>query len=113
MFAYTEQLYSGTATASSNTYTSSINTTYVKEGTFFLKITAASGSSPTLDIELMIYDPKSDDWYLLGTFSQKTGIGTDIGQVPYGLGEKVAIKYTIGGSNPSFTFQVDATFHEE
>jgi len=113
MFAYSEQLFSGTKTASGNTYTTPVTTTYVREATFFLKITAASGSSPTLDVTIMEYDSKSDDWYLLATFSQKTGTGNVVGYVGYGLGEKLAINYVIGGSNPSFTFQVNATFKED
>jgi len=113
MITHTDQLFSGTATATGNSYLTPITTKWATETTFFLKITAVSGTSPTLDVELMIYDRISDDWYLLGTFSQKTTTGTDIGQVPYGLGEKVAIKYTIGGTTPSFTFQVNATVKEE
>jgi len=112
MLAYTDQLYSGTATASGDTYTSPVGTKYAKEGTFFLDITAVSGTSPTLDVTLRVYDRFSDDWYLLGTFTQKNSTGIDIGQIQYGLGEKVAIKYVISGSNPSFTFSVNATFKE-
>jgi len=113
MFAYTDQLYNGTATSSGNTYTTPIVTSYVQEASVFLKVTAVSGSNPTLDVEIMQYDRISDDWYLLGTFSQKSSTGTDVGQIPYGLGEKMAIKYTIGGTSPSFTFQVNTTMKEK
>jgi hypothetical protein len=112
MIAYTEQLYSGTATASGDTYTTPILVKYAKEASIFFKVTAASGSSPTLDVVVMEYDPRSDDWYILATFSQKTGTGTDVGYVEYGLGEKMAINYVIGGTTPSFTFQVNATLKE-
>jgi hypothetical protein len=112
MVTYTDQVYSGTATASGNTHSTPVLTKYAQEATVFLKVTAASGSSPTLDVLIQVWDPYSDDWYLLGTFSQKSTTGTDIGQIPYGLGEKIAIDYTIGGTNPSFTFQVNATMKE-
>jgi len=112
MLAYTDQLFSGTATSSGDSYSTPVVTRYVKEGTFFLDITAVSGTNPTLDVTLRVYDRFSDDWYLLGTFTQKNSTGIDIGQVEYGLGEKVAIRYVIGGTNPSFTFSVNATFKE-
>lgn len=114
MIAYTDQLYSGTATASSNTYSTPTVTRHVKEATFFLSISAASGTNPTLDVTINEYDRIADEWHLLATFTQKTGTGTDVGRVQYGLGDKIGAAYAIGGTNsPSFTFQLNATFKEE
>jgi len=113
MLAYTDQLYSGTASASSNTHSTPTLTRYVREATFFLDITAVTGTNPTLDVTIHEYDRIGGNWHLLATFTQKTGIGTDVGRVQYGLGDKVAVDYAIGGTNsPSFTFQLNATFKE-
>ena len=106
---YPMQLYSGTATSSSDTHSSSINTKYVNEGTFFLDITAVSGTSPTLVVEIETYNTIADKWQTIGTFSSRSAIADDIGQIEFGLGEQVAISYTIGGTTPSFTFSVNAS----
>jgi len=112
MIASTQQLYSGTATATSNTQATPIITRHAKECALFLDVTAASGAGPTLNVTINIYDRLSDKWYLLATFTEKTSVTTDVGYVEYGLGEKMSITYTIGGTDPSFTFAVNATLKE-
>ena len=107
-------LYSGTATASGNSRTSPINTEFVREATFFLNITAVSGTNPTLDVTIKTYDPITASWHLLATFDQKSSITTDVGYVQYGLSKQVACDYVVGGTNtPTFTFSVTANIKEE
>lgn len=114
MIVYTQSLYSGTVTASGNSQSAPIIVRYAKECAIFLDITAASGTNPTLDITIQIYDKLSEKWYTLATFTQKTGTGQDVGYVEYGLGEKMAVKWVVGGTNtPTFTFAVNATFKEK
>ena len=72
----------------------------------------ASGTNPTLDVYIRVYDVLSGKWYLLATFSQKSSVISDVGFVAYGLGERLAISYVVGGTNPSFTFAINATFKE-
>ena len=105
----TKRLYSGTAAANGDTHSSYIISKY-GEGIVFLEITAASGSSQTLDIIVQIQNPMTGTWHKTGDFSQKTSIGNDVGYVGYGVGEKMAISYTLGGNSPSFTFTVDIVF---
>lgn len=112
MLVYTDRLYSGTQTSSSNSQSTPLNVRHAKEATIFLNVTAASGTNPTLDVTIQVYDPMSTSWYTLATFSQKTGVTSDVGYVEYGLGEQMAASWVIGGSNPSFTFQVNATLKE-
>jgi len=107
--AYTRRLYSGTAGATGNTQSTPIPCKTEQEGVFYLKITAATGSSPTLDLVIQTYNPMTETWHTLATFDQKTTTGQDEGFVQYGLGEKIACIYTIGGTTPSFTFTVDVT----
>ena len=112
MISYTQQLYSGTATATGNTQATPVITRHAKECALFLDITAVSGTLPTLDVTINIYDRFSGKWYLLATFTQKSSVTTDVGYVEYGLGEKMSITYTIGGTTPSFTFAINATLKE-
>ena len=109
LISHSETLFSGTATSSSNSHSAPVITEWSSEGQIFLSITAVSGTNPTLDVTIKTYGSIADEWFLLATFSQKTGITTDFGTVGFGLGEKWAIDYTIGGTNsPSFTFSVTA-----
>ena len=112
MITYQATLFSGTATATGDTSATPIITKYDREGIFYLDITAASGASPTLDIVFKVYDEVSKKWYTLASFTQKTTTGSDVGFVEYGLDSSVAVFYTIGGTDPSFTFSVSGHFKE-
>ena len=101
------QLFSGTATASGNTKTAFIDASSFKGGLFFLKCSAASGTTPTLTVKVITYDRKTADWYDLVTFTQLTGVGKEMKTVA-DIGQRIAIEYTIGGTTPSFTFTVSA-----
>jgi len=106
MISYIHQLYSGTATSSSNTTATPIITKHGKEATIYLNITAASG---TLDLTIKIYDSLSTAWHTLATFDQKSATGTDVGYIEYAIGEKMALYYTVSGS---FTFSVNVGIKE-
>lgn len=106
----TLRLYSGTVTTSGNSRSTPIISKYGKEGVVFLEITAASGVAPTLDITIEIQNPKTKNWHAMSVFTTKTIVGKDIGNVEYGVGEKMAFSYLVGGSNPSFTFTIDVSF---
>ena len=104
--AHSQILFSGTATETGNTQSTPKVCRYSKEGIFFLDVTAASGTSPTLDVTVHTYDEIGGNWHLLATFDQKNAAGTDVGYLASGLGEKLSVTYTIGGTGPSFTFSV-------
>lgn len=72
-----------------------------------LHVTAASGTSPTLDARL---ETKTDtgDWYTVASFPQQTAVVANVGRVFSGLGEQCRWAWTIAGTSPSFTFSVDA-----
>jgi len=112
MIAYTQELYSGTVTASGNTSATPITTKHGKEATIFLDITATSGTSETLDLTLKIYNSGASKWHTLATFDQKTATGTDVGYIDYGIGEKMAVYYVVGGTTPSFTFSINVGIKE-
>ena len=102
MHTYTERMYSGTATADGNTQSTPVRTKWAKEVTFLVYITALSG---TLHLEFQIYNPISEQWHKLAEFDTFTGTGIDEGFIQYGIGQEVAVKYTVSGSA---TFAVDA-----
>ena len=77
----------------------------------YLDVTAASGTSPTLDVTVKAKDPASGKYFLLGTFTQKTGVTSDVLFIGNGAGSTFAtrtirVEAVIGGTTPSFTFSV-------
>lgn len=89
-----------------------------------LDITAASGTSPTLDVKLQRQDPLSEKWVDLpsAAFAQKTGTGTDDLTIYPGIAETANRSVsdvlsgrwravaTIAGTSPSFTFSLGGTY---
>ncbi|MGH9167376.1 MAG: hypothetical protein ACRD02_06040 [Acidimicrobiia bacterium] len=71
-----------------------------------LDVTAASGTTPTLDITIQGSDDGTN-WYALGTFAQKTGVSAERKAFPGA--RYVRYVSTIGGTTPSFTFSIAGT----
>jgi hypothetical protein len=91
--------------------------------TLFLNVTAASGTTPTLDCKVQQWDAVSGLFFDLpsASFAQITGVGSAALSI-FGGAASVAnvalnslvrcpyrIAFTIGGTSPSFTFSVGAT----
>jgi hypothetical protein len=71
-----------------------------------LDVLAASGTSPTLDVKIQ-ESADGSTWSDLITFTQKTGVGREEkSAVPDNAKPYKRVSYTIGGTNPSFTFDV-------
>lgn len=70
-----------------------------------LDVTAVAGTSPTLDITVETsFDGAA--WRSLGTFAQKTAVGTERKSFS-GCDRFVRANHTIGGTGgPSFTFSI-------
>lgn len=70
-----------------------------------LDVTAASGTSPTLDV--VIEDTlDGTNWNVVGTFAQKTAAGREVINVTTAFANRVRVRWTVGGTTPSFTFSV-------
>jgi hypothetical protein len=70
-----------------------------------LNVTAASGTSPTLDV--VVEDTLDDtNWNVIGTFAQKTGPGREVINVTAPFTDRLRARWTLGGTAPSFTFSV-------
>lgn len=81
-----------------------------KAASFFLDVTAAAGTSPTLDVVVETKDPASGKWFTIATFTQATGVTSERVAVTENMGHDVRVSYTIGGTGPDFTFSVGAVF---
>ncbi len=71
-----------------------------------LNVTAASGTSPTLDVVL---EDTLDgtNWNVVGTFAQKVGPGREVVNVTIPFTDRLRARWTLGGTTPSFTFSVE------
>jgi hypothetical protein len=82
---------------------------------FELVVSAASGTTPTLDVVVQHSIDGGTTWHTLVAFTQKTTTGNELkteAEVEAGTAEAYGdcfrVSYTIGGTTPSFTFKVTA-----
>jgi hypothetical protein len=70
-----------------------------------LNVTAASGTTPTLDV---VVEDSFDGttWNTVATFTQKTAVGVQALDVSGQFTDQLRVRWTIGGTTPSFTFDV-------
>lgn len=73
-----------------------------------LTVSAASGTSPTLVVDLET-TADGTNYYTVGSFTQKTGVTAADSKAFGPLGATSRWKWTIGGTSPSFTFEIAAT----
>jgi len=100
-------LVSSAARTSSNTsHNLSVLVQDYKEMIVFLEVTAVSGTSPTLDVTIDTKNPITGQWHTLHTFSQMTSTGKQMARISDCLGAIIAPTWTIGGTDPSFTFSI-------
>lgn len=71
-----------------------------------LDVTAASGTTPTLDVVVETSHDGVNNWRSLLTFEQKTTTGQSERQAVAGSDRFVRAVCTIGGTTPSFTFSL-------
>lgn len=70
-----------------------------------LEVTAASGSTPTLDV--LIEDTlDGTNFNTIGTFTQETGTGRQVINITGLFSDRVRVSWTITGGSASFTFSV-------
>lgn len=76
------------------------------EMTVYVDITAASGTSPTISVEYQT-SPDGTRWFTHTGTAQQTAAGKATIKIAGNIGRIGRIQYWIGGTTPSFTFQVD------
>jgi hypothetical protein len=73
-----------------------------------LVITAASGTTPTMTLNLET-TADGTNYYVAGSFPQQTTTNAGISRMIGNLGSLSRWAWTIGGTTPSFTFSVTTT----
>lgn len=74
-----------------------------------LRVTAASGTTPTLNVVVEDSVDGGATWNTIATFAQKTAAGPqEVQNVTAPFGDQLRVSWTIAGTTPSFTFAVDA-----
>jgi hypothetical protein len=86
---------------------------------FLLDVTAASGTTPTLDVTIQHSIDGGTNWHTLVAMTQATAAGEQIkveSEVESGTaevyGDCFRAIWTIGGTTPSFTFKVTVEAQE-
>lgn len=70
-----------------------------------LNVIAASGTTPTLDV--VVEDTlDGTNWNTIATFTQKTAAGVQAVDVTGLFTDQLRVRWTVGGTSPSFTFDV-------
>ena len=76
------------------------------EAVMFLDVTAASGTSPTLDVKIQTSPDNGTTWFDEGTaFTQAVAATKEIKKIT-NFGDIIRAVCTIGGTTPSFTFSL-------
>lgn len=90
--------------------TATLNAARAESMRLFLDVTAATGTSPTLDIDVETQDPASGKWRVLTSFTQATGVTDEMVTVSAPMGHALRVSYTLGGTTPDFTFSLGAVY---
>lgn len=78
------------------------------EMALYLDITAASGTTPTLDIDYQTSVDGGTTWFTHTSFTQATTTGTEKKVIAAPIGIVSRLLCTLGGTTPSFTFTLRA-----
>lgn len=105
------KLFEGQVDANGDTKSNPIRVGQFKGGKFFIKATEKSGTSPTLDVDVLCKDRYTNDWYILESFTQLTDLGKEMKDIA-DVGASIAIQYLLGGTNPVWTFTVGCCLKE-
>lgn len=97
-------LYSGTVTTSGNSADISVDNYSAAE--LILKVTAVSGTTPTLDIYIEGKFENTGDYKTLASQTGITTTGVWFFTISQLVFRYIRIRWVVGGTSPSFTFTV-------
>ena len=76
---------------------------------FVLDVTAYSGTTPTLDVDIEGYDPLSDKWLVLTSFTQVgEATGNELKTLDNIAFARIRAAWTLAGTTPDYTFTIAA-----
>lgn len=80
-----------------------------REALVTLNITAVSGTSPTLAVQIQASDDGGTTWYNLpnGSFTSASTVSSQAIQIST-FGDYIRANFTVAGTSPSFTFGLKA-----
>jgi hypothetical protein len=99
-------LYSGTVTANGNYTDIDVSPYSVLE--IEIKVTAVSGTSPTLDVYIEGKFENTGDYKTLASQTGITATGIWYFTINPNAFRYIRVRWVVGGTSPSFTFRVDA-----
>jgi hypothetical protein len=99
-------LYSGTVTASGNS--ADIDVSGISALEIELKVTAVSGTSPTLDVYIEGRFEVTGDYKVLAAQTGITGTGVWFFTINPCVFRYIRVRWVVGGTSPRFTFTVAA-----
>jgi len=110
-----KSIYSGTVAGTTSvtvdTKLTPVDVMPFKEATFFVNVTAISGTNASLAFKIQTQDPVSLVWSDLVAFTAKTATGAEVKFVAANLGQKIALTMTLTGTGAiSITLTVAANF---
>lgn len=73
-----------------------------------LQVTAASGTTPTLDVVVEDSVDAGATWNTISTFTQATAATRQVVNITAPFTDRIRVRWTVGGTTPSFTFSVVA-----
>lgn len=71
-----------------------------------LNVTAAAGTTPTLDVTVEDSVDAGANWTTIGTFTQKTATAREVINITSPFGDMLRVRWVVGGTTPSFNFTV-------
>ena len=77
-----------------------------------LDVTAASGTTPTLNVFVEDSLDGGVTWNSVGTFTQRTTTGREAINIQTPFADQLRVRWALGGTTPSFTFSVIAFFYK-
>jgi hypothetical protein len=89
------------ATRNSSGVSEAFDVAGIDKAILMVKVTEVSGTSPTLDITVEGFD--GEDWFPLYAMPTISAVGNYSLKMD-NLGHQVRLRYTLGGTSPSFTF---------
>ena len=73
-----------------------------------LTVSAAIGTTPTLNAFIEDTLDGGATWNVIGTFAQKVAASQEVINITTPFADQIRVRWTIAGTTPSFTFAVNA-----
>jgi len=107
---YFEWLSRQDITSNGDTHHQGVYVAGTERITLFVRVYTVSGTSPTLDLYIDVYDPILNDFVELAHVGTFTSEGTSMHTISVDGGQAFSLRWVVGGTNPEFNVQITAEF---